>query len=133
MMRKIGPALVTGNTVVVKTSEFTPNTCFEICKLFDEAGVPPGVINVVTGFGSVIGDALTRSSVPDIISMTGSVAVGQKILRNAAEHITKCSLELGGKAPVLVMADADLELAADCVHKSRVIFSGQVCNCAERV
>eukprot|EP01063_Lacrimia_lanifica_P032120 TRINITY_DN542_c0_g3_i2.p1 TRINITY_DN542_c0_g3~~TRINITY_DN542_c0_g3_i2.p1 ORF type:complete len:500 (+),score=249.90 TRINITY_DN542_c0_g3_i2:60-1502(+) len=133
MMRKIAPALVTGNTVVVKSSEFTPNTCFEVAALFNEAGVPKGVVNVVTGLGSVIGPALTASPVPGIISMTGSVATGQAIMRAAAANMTKVSLELGGKAPCVVMEDADLELAANAIHASRICFTGQVCNCAERV
>lgn len=133
MMRKIAPALVTGNTVVVKLSEFTPNTCFEIAKLFEEAGVPPGVVNVVTGDGGTIGQALVESEVPGIISMTGSVETGQKIMRAAAGNITKVSLELGGKAPVLVMADADVDRAVGDIWGSRSLYTGQICNSPERV
>lgn len=133
MMRKIAPALVTGNTVVVKASEFTPLATFEIVKLFEEAGVPPGVINVVTGEGNTIGQALVDSNIPGIISMTGSVATGQRIMRTASQHMTKLSLELGGKAPCLVMADADLEQTVNDIWGSRQLYTGQICNSPERV
>ena len=139
MARKIAPALLAGCSVVVKSSELTPLTCFKfmghISKAI-EAGkidLPPGVVSVVTGYGHTIGEALCSSPIPGIISMTGSVATGQTIMRNAAANMCKVSLELGGKAPCIVMADADLDKAVDAIVASRVIFSGQVCNCAERV
>lgn len=91
MMRKIAPALLTGCTVVVKVSEYTPISSFEIAKLFNDAGVPNGVINVVTGEGDSIGQALVESDVPAIISMTGSTAVGQKIMKAASSNLTKVS------------------------------------------
>jgi len=133
MMRKIAPALLTGCTVVVKVSEQTPITSFKITKMLNDAGVPPGVVNVVTGEGGTIGQALVESSVPGIISMTGSVAAGQSIMKAASENLTKVNLELGGKAPVVVMGDCDIDLAVETTWASRVIYSGQVCNCAERV
>ena len=133
MMRKIAPAILTGNTVVVKVSEYTPNTSFEIAKMLNESGVPPGVVNVVVGEGATIGQALIESDIPSIISMTGSVKTGQHIMKTAAANLTKVNLELGGKAPVVVCSDADIDLAVESTWASRTIFTGQVCNCAERV
>lgn len=131
--RKMAPSLVTGNTIVVKPSEETPNNCFEFAKLVDTLGLPPGVFNVVSGSGATTGNALTSSSEVDMISFTGSVTTGTRIMTNAANNITKLNLELGGKAPAIVLADADLDLAVNAIHSSRILNSGQVCNCAERV
>jgi len=137
--RKVAPSLLAGCTVVVKSSELTPLTTFLFMTHVERAinegklDLPPGVVSVVTGYGSTIGEALCTSPIPDIISMTGSVATGQKIMRNAATNMTKVSLELGGKAPCIVMDDARLDDAVDAIVASRIIYSGQVCNCAERV
>eukprot|EP01065_Artemidia_motanka_P045232 TRINITY_DN65_c7_g1_i1.p1 TRINITY_DN65_c7_g1~~TRINITY_DN65_c7_g1_i1.p1 ORF type:complete len:637 (+),score=222.72 TRINITY_DN65_c7_g1_i1:79-1989(+) len=134
MARKIAPSLLTGNTIVVKTPEKTPNACFEVTKLIAAAGVPAGVVNVITGVGNApMGYALSESKIPGIISVTGSVGTGVAVMKAAAPNLTKVSLELGGKAPAIICADADLDLAAKAVVQSRVIFTGQVCNCAERV
>lgn len=131
--RKIAPSLVTGNTCVIKPSCVAPNTIMEFAKLIENINLPDGVLNFVLGKGTIVGNALTKSPKAGIISLTGSVFAGQKIMEAAAENITKVSLELGGKAPAIVCADADMELAVNAVVSSRVIFSGQVCNCAERV
>lgn len=131
--RKMAPALVTGNTIVIKPSSETPNNAFEFAKLVAKSSLPKGVFNLISGSGSVVGDALASNPKVGIISMTGSVGSGAAIMRSAARNITKVSLELGGKAPAIVMADADLDLAAKAIRDSRVINSGQVCNCAERV
>ncbi|KGA02020.1 aldehyde dehydrogenase [Cobetia amphilecti] len=131
--RKMAPALVTGNTIVIKPSEETPNNCFEFAKLLDTVGLPAGVFNVVSGSGASTGNALTKSAEVDMISFTGSVATGSRIMTSAAGNITKLNLELGGKAPAIVLADADIDLAVKAIHGSRIINSGQVCNCAERV
>lgn len=131
--RKMAPALVTGNTVVIKPSEETPNNCFAFTQLVDELDLPPGVFNVVSGRGATTGNALSASAHIDMVSFTGSVATGSAIMHNAADHITKVNLELGGKAPAIVLEDADLDLAVKAIHGSRVINTGQVCNCAERV
>mmetsp|Transcript_35116 Transcript_35116/g.69219 ORF Transcript_35116/g.69219 Transcript_35116/m.69219 type:complete len:484 (+) Transcript_35116:115-1566(+) len=137
--RKVAPALLAGCSVVVKSSELTPLTTFRFMAHVSAAiesgriDLPPGVVSVVTGYGATIGEALCSSPVPGIISMTGSVATGQAIMRNAAQHMTKVSLELGGKAPCIVMDDCRLDEAVDAIVSSRVIYSGQVCNCAERV
>ncbi len=131
--RKVAPALLTGNTIVIKPSEETPHNAVKFCQILQEASVPPGIINVVHGRGAVAGHALASSPRVGLISFTGSVQTGSAIMRAAADHITKVNLELGGKAPALVMADADIDLAVKAVKASRIINSGQVCNCVERV
>ncbi|HSC82329.1 MAG TPA: aldehyde dehydrogenase [Pseudomonas sp.] len=131
--RKMAPALLTGNTIVIKPSEETPINCFEFARLVAETDLPSGVFNVVGGTGGSVGSALTSHAGVDLISFTGSVATGSRIMAAAAPNITKLNLELGGKAPAIVLADADLELAVNAIKASRVINTGQVCNCAERV
>lgn len=98
-----------------------------------EVDLPTGVFNVVGGTGAGAGSALTSHAGVDLISFTGSVGTGSRIMAAAAPHITKLNLELGGKAPAIVLADADLDLAVNAIKASRVINTGQVCNCAERV
>ena len=129
----MAPALVTGNTIVIKPSEETPNNCFEFAKLVAETDLPAGVFNVVCGSGAGVGSALTTHSSVDLISFTGSVDTGARIMAAAAPNITKLNLELGGKAPAIVMPSADIDLAVNAIKSSRVINAGQVCNCAERV
>ncbi|MDR3440941.1 aldehyde dehydrogenase [Telmatospirillum sp.] len=133
MARKVAPALLTGNTVVIKPSSLAPNTIMAFAELLAKRDLPKGIVNFVTGAGATLGEYLVRSPVPGIVSLTGSVEAGQKVIAGTAENITKTSLELGGKAPAIVCADADLDLAVKAIVASRVIFSGQVCNCAERV
>jgi lactaldehyde dehydrogenase/glycolaldehyde dehydrogenase len=131
--RKMAPALVTGNTVVIKPSEETPINAFEFTKLLAETDLPPGVFNLVSGRGGSTGAALAGHSGIDIVSFTGSVTTGSLIMESAARNLTRVNLELGGKAPAIVLADADLNLAVKAIVDSRVINTGQVCNCAERV
>jgi len=131
--RKAAPALVTGNTIVIKPSEETPHNAVKFCELMAQTDLPPGVINIVHGRGATAGKALSSSPHIGMISFTGSVETGSAIMASAAANITKVNLELGGKAPAIVMADADIDLAVKAVCASRVINSGQVCNCAERV
>ncbi|MDG1804304.1 aldehyde dehydrogenase [Flavicella sp.] len=133
MARKVAPSLVTGNTCVIKPSCVAPNTVMEFVKLIENIELPAGVLNFVLGSGPVVGNALTKSPITGIVSLTGSVFAGQKIMEAASQNITKVSLELGGKAPAIVCADANLDLAVNAIVSSKVIFSGQVCNCAERV
>jgi len=133
MARKVAASLITGNTCVIKPSSEAPNTIMEFAEKIQTIGLAPGVLNFVCGSGSVIGNALSKSPITGIISLTGSVSAGQQIITAAAENITKVSLELGGKAPAIVCADANLDLAVNAIVASKVIFSGQVCNCAERV
>ena len=130
--RKMAPALVTGNTIVIKPSEETPNNCHAFAELAAQADLPAGVFNVVHGGGRV-GAALSAHPGVDMISFTGSVETGSRIMAAAAGNLTKLNLELGGKAPAIVLADADLDLAVNAIRASRVINTGQVCNCAERV
>lgn len=131
--RKMAPALVTGNTIVVKPSQLTPENAYVFAQIAAETGLPAGVFNIVNGRGSVVGHELAANPKVGMVSLTGSVGAGQQTMAAAAPNITKVSLELGGKAPAIVMADADLDLAVKSIIASRVINTGQVCNCAERV
>ncbi|MFR9166574.1 MAG: aldehyde dehydrogenase [Dysgonomonas sp.] len=131
--RKAAPALVTGNTIVVKPSQLTPENAYVFAQIVEEVGLPKGVFNLVNGRGSVVGNELAANPKVAMVSLTGSVSAGQQIMTAAAPNITKVSLELGGKAPAIVMDDADLDLAVKSIIDSRVINTGQVCNCAERV
>jgi lactaldehyde dehydrogenase/glycolaldehyde dehydrogenase len=131
--RKAGAALIAGCTIVIKPSQLTPENCTTFAKVVDEIGLPAGVINIVTGKGSVIGNEMAGSPKIDIVSVTGSVSAGQSIMAAASKNITKVSLELGGKAPAIVCKDADLEKAAQWIVDSRIGNNGQICNNAERV
>ncbi|MDR3058365.1 MAG: aldehyde dehydrogenase [Prevotella sp.] len=131
--RKAAPALVTGNTIVVKPSQITPENAYVFAQIVEEVGVPAGVFNLVMGRGSVIGHELAANPKVGMVSLTGSVGAGIQTMEAAATNVTKVSLELGGKAPAIVMDDADLDLAVKSIVASRVINTGQVCNCAERV
>lgn len=131
--RKLAPALVTGNTIVIKPSEETPINAFIFAELVAETSLPAGVFNLVGGKGATSGTALVKHPDVDLVTFTGSVATGTNIMRMAADNLTRVNLELGGKAPAIVLADADLDLAAKAIHASRVINTGQVCNCAERL
>src|SRR5574344_651157 len=131
--RKAAPALVTGNTIVLKPSQLTPENAYVFAQIVEEVGLPAGVFNIVNGRGSVIGNALASNPKVGMVSLTGSVAAGQQIMLAAAPNITKVSLELGGKAPAIILKDADLDLAVKSIIDSRVINTGQVCNNAERV
>lgn len=131
--RKAAAALITGCSIVIKPAQITPENCCEICKVVHDSGLPAGLFNVVTGKGSVVGNALASHPKVGIVSLTGSVGAGVKIMEAAAPNITKVSLELGGKAPAIVFPDADLELAAQAILESRIGNSGQICNNAERV
>jgi len=130
--RKVAPAMIAGDTIVLKPHELTPLSALFMASLFVEAGVPAGVVNIVTGGGASIGETLVRSPVPDLVTMTGSVPTGKRIMATAAEHMKPVSLELGGKAPFIVMADADLDLAVRSAITSRFANCGQVCICNER-
>lgn len=131
--RKAAPALVTGNTIVVKPSQQTPINAYIFAQIVEEVGLPKGVFNLVNGRGSVIGNELAANPKVAMVSLTGSVSAGQQTMTAAAANVTKVSLELGGKAPAIVLPDADIDLAVKCIIASRVINTGQVCNCAERV
>lgn len=129
--RKVGPALVTGNTVVIKPHEATPVTASEFCKLVEEVGIPKGVINMVTGDGATVGAKLVADARTRVISITGSIGAGQRIARLASDNLAHLILELGGKAPFIVLADADLDKAVEAAAVARFANSGQVCICNE--
>jgi len=130
--RKVAPALITGNAVVVKPHEMTPLSGLALARLFDEAGLPAGLVNIVNGPGEVVGEALTGSADVGLITMTGSVPVGRRIMESAAQNLSAVSLELGGKAAFIVMPDADLDLAVRSAVTSRFMNCGQTCICNER-
>jgi lactaldehyde dehydrogenase/glycolaldehyde dehydrogenase len=130
--RKVAPAIMAGNTIVLKPHEETPLAALALARIVEEAGVPPGVVNVVTGAGRVVGDALVRHPITAMVTVTGSVRGGREILATAAENIVPVSLELGGKAPFIVLDDADLEAAVENAVDARFWNCGQVCTCNER-
>src|SRR5437867_3949454 len=130
---KTMPALVTGNTVVFKPASDTPHCATLLVELMAEAGVPPGVVNLVTGTGSVVGDAIVESPDVSVISFTGSSVTGRSISTKAGRRLKRLSLELGGKNGVVVLADADLDLAADGILWSAFGTTGQRCTAASRV
>ncbi|GMI90038.1 ENLARGED FIL EXPRESSION DOMAIN 1, SUCCINIC SEMIALDEHYDE DEHYDROGENASE [Hibiscus trionum] len=131
--RKVGPALACGCTVVVKPSELTPLTALAAAELALQAGIPPGVLNVVMGNASDIGDALLESPQVRKITFTGSTAVGKKLMAGAAGTVKRISLELGGNAPCIVFDDADLDVAVKGALAAKFRNSGQTCVCANRV
>ncbi|MHA1571100.1 MAG: aldehyde dehydrogenase family protein [Alphaproteobacteria bacterium] len=133
MTRKLGPALIAGNTIVIKSHEGTPLSALEIAELSKQAGFPPGVINVVSGTGEGIGAALVENPISRLITLTGSVRAGKAIFRNGAENLKILRLELGGKAPFIVAEDADIGAAVTAAVASRFENCGQICICNERM
>ncbi len=130
---KLAPALAAGNTVVLKPAEQTPVTAMELGRLVQEAGFPEGVVNIVPGYGETAGAALAAHPGINKIAFTGSTEVGKIIARAAAENLTKVSLELGGKAPNIVFADADLEQAVNGAMMGIFFNQGQVCCAGSRL
>ncbi|CFT96306.1 aldehyde dehydrogenase [Bordetella pertussis] len=130
--RKIAPALITGNTVVFKPSSDAPLSGLRLVEAFEQAGLPPGVLNLVTGSASAIGAAITQASQVRAVSFTGSTAAGEQIHRSV-DMTTRTQMELGGKNPLIVMADADLDRAVDLVVKGGFSLSGQACTGTSRV
>ncbi len=131
--RGVAPALAAGNTVVVKPAEQTSLTALRLAELFRAAGFPPGVYNVVTGYGAEVGAALSVHPGIDGITFTGSVETGRVIMQAAAVHIKPVVLELGGKSPHIIFADADLDVAAAEVAKGIYSNGGQICSAGSRV
>ncbi len=130
--RKAAPALAAGCPVVIKPAAQTPFSALALAQLADEAGIPPGVFNVLTGPASEIGAELTANPIVRKLSFTGSTAVGKMLMRQCADTVKKISLELGGHAPFLVFADADLDAAVEGAIASKYRNSGQTCVCANR-
>src|SRR5208282_4329492 len=110
---KLFPALVAGNTCVIKPAQDTPLSVFNFVRTLHEAGIPPGVVNIVTGFGGEVGTPMVEHPEVRAISLTGSTAVGRAVGQEAAKSFKHCSLELGGKNPMIVLDDANLDLALD--------------------
>ncbi len=131
--RGIAPALAAGCTLVVKPAEQTPFTTLMLAELLHEAGLPAGVLNVVAGTGAEAGAALVAHPVIDHITFTGSVATGQSVMRAAAEHVTRLQLELGGKSPVVLMADCEIEAAVEGVIGAIYENAGQICSAGSRL
>ncbi|EFJ27974.1 hypothetical protein SELMODRAFT_94736 [Selaginella moellendorffii] len=131
--RKVAPALAAGCTVVIKPAELTPLTALAAAELSIQAGIPPGVINVVMGDAPQIGAALLESTKVRKISFTGSTQVGKKLMAGAASTVKRLSLELGGNAPCIILDDADIEVAVKGALASKYRNSGQTCVCANRV
>jgi betaine-aldehyde dehydrogenase len=129
---KLAPAICAGCTVVLKPAEQTPLTVLELAKYFEAAGLPPGVVNIVTGFGDT-GAALTAHPDVDKIAFTGSAEVGKIIMRSAADTLKKISLELGGKSPNILFADADFEASVDGALFGLFINQGEVCSAGSRI
>ncbi len=130
---KLAPALAAGNTVVLKPAEQTPVTAMELGRIIQEAGFPDGVVNIVPGYGETAGAALAAHPGIDKVAFTGSTEVGKLIAKSAADNLTKVSLELGGKAPNIVFADADLEQAVNGAMMGIFFNQGQVCCAGSRL
>ncbi|UXP30990.1 aldehyde dehydrogenase [Reichenbachiella agarivorans] len=131
--RKIGPALVAGNAIVVKPTQETPLATLELGDIANKVGLPKGLLNIVTGSGRVLGEALVANPITKMVTMTGSTPAGQSIFKTAAQNLTHVQLELGGKAPSIVFADADIDQAVEATFHSRWDNCGQVCTCNERM
>lgn len=131
---KIGPAIACGNTVVIKTAEVTPLSALVAAELIVQAGFPPGVINIITGYGNIAGSALSRHMGVDKVAFTGSTAVGRQILKDAASsNLKKVTLELGGKSPNIVFNDANLDQAVPWIHNGIFSNMGQNCCAGSRI
>ncbi|RRR44579.1 aldehyde dehydrogenase family protein [Mycolicibacter terrae] len=130
---KVAPALAAGCSSVVKPAEETPLSAVLLEKLITQAGVPEGVTNFVIGYGATAGAAITAHPDVEKVAFTGSTEVGKQIMRNAADHLNKVTLELGGKSPVLIYSDADLDMAIMMASMGIFVHSGQGCVCGSRV
>ena len=131
--RKLGPALVAGNAFVLLAHEITPFSGLFIAALAEQAGIPPGVVNVVSGRGPIVGQALVEHPGTGMITMTGSNRAGREIFRTAADGMKVLRLELGGKAPFIVLEDADIDRAVAAAVTARYTNCGQICTCNERM
>jgi betaine-aldehyde dehydrogenase len=130
---KLAPALAAGCTCVLKPAEQTPLTALEMANFFAEAGLPPGVVNIVTGFGETAGAPLVTHAEVDKVAFTGSAAVGKEIVKMAADTVKRVTLELGGKSPNIFFADADFEAAIDGALFGVFVNQGEVCSAGSRI
>lgn len=131
--RSVAPALAMGNTVVIKPAEETPLSALKFAELCGEAGIPPGVVNVVTGLGAEAGAALASHEAVDNITFTGSVSTGKMIMKMAADHISQVNLELGGKSPTIIFPDARFDDAVEGTMQGILSHAGQVCVAGSRL
>lgn len=130
---KLAPALAAGNTLIMKPSEITPLTTVKVFELMEEAGVPKGVVNLVLGAGNTVGAELSANANVDLISFTGGIQTGKGIMRAASGNMKKIALELGGKNPNIIFADADFETAVDQALNAVFFHAGQICSAGTRV
>lgn len=130
---KLGPALAAGNTVVLKPSEETPVTAMELARIIDETGFPPGVVNIIPGYGEEAGEALVKHTGVDKIAFTGSTEIGRKVMSMASETLKRCTLECGGKSANIILEDADMELALDGTMYAIFYHQGQCCEAGTRL
>ncbi len=130
---KLAPALATGNTLIMKPSEITPLTTIKVFELMEEAGVPAGVANLVLGAGHTVGAELSNNEDVDLISFTGGIATGKKIMQSASSNVKNLALELGGKNPNIIFADADFETAVDQALNGVFFHAGQICSAGTRL
>lgn len=131
--QKVAPALAAGNTLVLKPADLTPLSTIMLFECLEQAGFPPGVVNLVTGPGSVVGDEISRNELVDKVAFTGGTETGIAIMKNAADTVKKLSLELGGKSPNIVFADADFETAVDYALFAIFANQGEVCSAGSRL
>jgi len=130
---KVAPAMVVGNTVILKPASYTPLTSLELGRAFQDAGLPAGVLNIITGPGAEVGDELCRNPKVDMVSLTGDTATGRKIMEAASSTVKRVQLELGGKAPFVVFGDADLAAAVEGAMVGGFVNGGQDCTAATRL
>ncbi|QHE50907.1 betaine-aldehyde dehydrogenase [Pontibacillus sp. HMF3514] len=130
---KLAPALATGNTLIMKPSEITPLTTIKVFELIEEAGVPAGVANLVLGAGHTVGSVLSSHDDVDLISFTGGIVTGKKIMESASTNVKNLALELGGKNPNIIFADADFDIAVDQALNGVFFHAGQICSAGTRL
>ncbi len=130
---KLAPALAAGNTLIMKPSEITPLTTIKVFELMEEAGLPKGVANLVLGTGATVGEELSTNENVDLISFTGGIETGKRIMRSASSNVKKLALELGGKNPNIIFADADFDTAVDQAMNAVFFHAGQICSAGTRV
>ena len=131
-LRKIAPAMIAGNSIVLKPHEDTPMTALVLMRLAEKAGIPPGIVNVVCGYGVTVGAELVKNEIPQLITFTGGSETGKNITRMAANNLTAVSMELGGNAPMIVLNDANVDEAVEYAYESRISNCGQDCVANER-
>src|SRR5699024_5475391 len=132
-IRGVAPALAAGCTVVIKPSTETPISLYDFAKIVKDIGLPDGVVNIVNGSGSVVGDRLARHPGVDQVTFTGSVPVGARVIQATSHNAVPSNMELGGKSPQLVFADADFDRILPIVHQGMYLHAGQVCNAGTRL